>query len=90
MLPLRTVVVACNERGLRIGEHHHNARISDATVDRIRELHEDYGRTYRGIAQDLNIALTTVRKICAYQRRAQTPAKWKRIKVQIPIAQSGS
>lgn len=80
----RRIVVAVNEFGKRIGETHHNARISDATVDLIRERHEDLGHSYRRIAMELNIAFTTVRKICAYQRRAQTPVRWKRIYASFP------
>jgi DNA invertase Pin-like site-specific DNA recombinase len=76
------VVVAVNERGRRIGETHHNAVVSDVLVDQIRERHEDDGLGYRRIAQELHVALTTVRKICTYQRRAQTPERWKTIKVR--------
>lgn len=81
----RVLVVPLNEYGRRIGEKHHNARISDATVDLIRELHEDQGQSYRLISETLQIAFTTVRKICAYQRRAQTPVRWKRIRLVIPV-----
>lgn len=77
----RVVVVAYNELGHRVGETHHNARISDAIVDRIRELHEDEGYGYLAICKELNISLTAVRKICTYERRAQTPVRWKRLKL---------
>lgn len=85
MTTIRVVVVALNEQGKRIGESHHNARISDAMVDRIRELHEDEGFGYRRIARILDIPLTTVRKIYYYERRAQTPVRWKRIRAVIPV-----
>ena len=75
------VLVAVNEFGRRIGETHHNALISDATVDRIRERHEDHHRGYFEISHEFDIALTTVRKICTYERRAQTPERWKTIRV---------
>ena len=75
------VLVAVNEFGRRIGETHHNAIISDATVDMIRAAHEDSRRGYLEISQEFDIALTTVRKICTYERRAQTPERWKTIRV---------
>lgn len=71
------VLVAVNEFGRRIGETHHNAHISNDVVDRIRERHEDHGRGYLEISHEFDIALTTVRKICTYERRAQTPQRFK-------------
>jgi hypothetical protein len=75
-------VVAVNERGRRIGETHHNALISDALVDEMRGRHEDDGLGYRKISREFNVALTTVRKICTYERRAQTAERWKTIRVR--------
>ena len=77
-------MVAVNERGRRIGETHHNALISDAVVDLMRDRHEDDGVGYRKISREFNVALTTVRKICTYERRAQTAERWKTIKVRKP------
>lgn len=79
--PLR-FVVAVNERGRRIGESHHNAVIPDALVDQMRDRHEEDGLGYRKIAREFNVALTTVRKICTYERRAQTAERWKTIRVR--------
>lgn len=73
-----------NDRGRRIGETHHNALISDAQVDRMRDRHEDDGAGYRKIAREFGVALTTVRKICTYERRAQTPDRWKTIRFARP------
>lgn len=73
------MLVPVNEQGKRIGQHHHNARISDEMVDKIRELHEDEGLGYRRIAKLLGIKRQTVQKICNYERRAQTPTRWKKI-----------
>lgn len=75
------VIVAYNEQGLRIGQSHHNATISDELVDKIRELHEDYGWGYKAICSRLRLSLTAVRKICTYERRAQTPSRWKRVPI---------
>jgi ribosome-binding protein aMBF1 (putative translation factor) len=71
--------VAINEHGRRIGETHHNARIPDSIIDRIRERREDDGITYRALAQELNLSINTIGKILTYQRRAQTPVAWKRL-----------
>jgi len=76
------IVVAVNDRGRRIGETHHNSQISDEVVDQMRARHEDDGIGYRKIAREFNVALTTVRKICSYERRAQTAERWKTIKVR--------
>jgi hypothetical protein len=69
-----------NERGRRIGETHHNALIFDAQVDQIRDRHEDDGVGYRRLAREFNVAKSTVRNICTYQHRAQTPDRWKTIR----------
>jgi DNA invertase Pin-like site-specific DNA recombinase len=75
--------VAVNDRGRRIGETHHNSHISDAVVDQMRDRHEDGGLGYRKIAREFNVALTTVRKICTYERRAQTPERWKTLRIPV-------
>ena len=72
--------VAVNDRGLRIGETHPRSTISDATVDLIREYHEDKGRSYGWIAMRLKIPARTVGKICRYEIRAQWPDRWKRVR----------
>ena len=76
------VMVAVNEQGRRIGETHHNALLSDALVDQIRDRHEDDKIGYRKIAREFGVSRTTVIKICTYQRRAQTADRYKTIKVQ--------
>jgi len=76
------LLVAVNESGRRIGATHHNAVLSDALVDQMRNSHEDDGLGYKKISRELNLARTTVRKICTYERRAQTPARWKSIRVR--------
>lgn len=75
------LVVALNEEGRRIGESHHNSHISDDVVDQIRERHEDFGWSYERIARNFAIAKSTIQKICTYERRAQTPYRWKTIRV---------
>jgi len=73
------MIVAVNEQGYRIGISHHNARIPDEIIDQIRDLHEDLGIGYRKLAKQFNLTRSAVQKICNYERRAQTPDRWKKI-----------
>jgi AraC-like DNA-binding protein len=75
----RSVLVALNESRRRIGETHHNARIADIVVNRIRELHEEYLLSYGAIAAMLSLSRHYVAKVCRYERRAQVPKEWKRV-----------
>lgn len=75
----RKVMVAVNENGYRIGPSHHNARLSDETVDKIRDMHEIEKIGYRKIAKILDISRHVIAKICRYERRAQTPDRWKKV-----------
>lgn len=70
-------VVAVNERGMRIGESHQNAKLSDRDVDHIRELHEDHGFSYGYILDWWEISKSAISFICRYERRAQTPDRFK-------------
>lgn len=79
----RVVVIAVNEQGYRIGMSHHNARISDEIVDRIRDLHEEENIGYRRLAQMFGLTRSVIQKICTYERRAQTPDRWKTIRTKV-------
>lgn len=72
--------VAVNEQGLRIGEDHHNAVLTDAEVELVRQLHSE-GMSYRDIAEKFEIGKSTVADICKYRRRGQTASTWKRVRV---------
>lgn len=73
-------VVAVNDRGRLIGEHHQNAKLTDAQVDEMRDLREDQGVTYAELSKRFCVPKSTVADICKYRRRAQTPARWKTVK----------
>ena len=75
----RVQFVAVNEQGYRIGQSHHNARLPDEMIDRIRDMHEDQAIGYRKLAKIFNLSRSTIQKICTYSRRAQTPERWKKI-----------
>ncbi len=79
----RVRLVAINEAGYRIGESHHNARISDAMVNRMRDMHEHEGAGPKQIASDLRIAYEAVCAIIYYRRRTQVPRGWRRIEVEV-------
>ena len=71
-------VVAVNERGLLIGEDHPRARLTDGEVELIRLLHEE-GMSYTVLAEKFEVSKWAVGRICRYERRAQTPAAFKRV-----------
>ena len=79
MVKHKRKVIALNDQGYRIGSSHHNSTIPDELIDTIRDLHEDDALGYRKLAKMFNMSINTVRKICTYERRAQTPDRWKTI-----------
>lgn len=76
-------LVAVNERGLRIGEDHQNARYTDGEVAMVLEL-RDAGWGYKRIAKAVDMPRTTVRDICTGRRRCQTAAQWRGVRVPKP------
>ncbi|KAA3649383.1 MAG: hypothetical protein DWQ11_18745 [Proteobacteria bacterium] len=70
--------VAVNERGLRIGEDHQNARYTDGEVTLVLEL-RDEGKSYGEIARLAEMPKSTVRDICKGRRRCQCAARWKTV-----------
>lgn len=72
-------LVAFNEAGLRIGQCHHRAVLTDAEVELVREMHENDGMSYKTLANKFEVSKGTIAKICRYERRGQTPANWKKI-----------
>lgn len=73
--------VAVNDRGLRIGEDHHNARYTDGEVEMVLRLRDD-GFGYKRIAKALDMPKRTVRDICQGKRRCQCAANHKRVRVK--------
>lgn len=70
-------LIALNENGLRIGESHANARLSDWQVEMIRTLHAD-GLSYSQLAKRFDQSKGAIAKICRYERRNQIPVDWKK------------
>jgi hypothetical protein len=69
-------LIGVNEKGLRVGQYHQRAKLTDAAVEQIRRLHED-GLSYRVIAEKFEVAKSTVQDICSYRRRAAAPARFR-------------
>jgi hypothetical protein len=82
----RKVFVAVDENGLRIGETHPNAKLTDSEVEQIRDLHELAGWDYAELAVAYLAPYITIQKICTYQRRANTIARWKVLLLHTPIS----
>lgn len=74
--------IAVNERGYSVGEDHHNARLTNEQVDRIRELHEDFDLTYTQLAAMYGVSKSMIAGICQYRRRATTPFGFKTLIVE--------
>lgn len=70
--------VAINEAGLRIGEDHQNAKLTNAEVDQIRALNES-GIGYRRLAAMFEVSRSTIAMIVRCERRAQSPADYRTI-----------
>lgn len=64
------ILVAVNERGLRIGEDHPNAKYSDSEVEMVFRLRDD-GLGYKRIAATCEMPVRTVRDFIAGRRRCQ-------------------
>lgn len=82
----RKVFVAVDENGRRIGETHSNAKLTDLQVDQIRELRETEGKNYDELAVMFQAPKITIAKICTYERRANTIARWKVLLLHSPIS----
>lgn len=73
--------IAINERGLRIGEDHQNAKLTNEEVETIRELHHE-GLSYKTLAMKFDVSKSLIAAICRFERRAETAATWKTVHVQ--------
>lgn len=74
----RSVMV--NEAGLRIGEDHPNAKLTDSEVERIRSLHDE-GMSYKTLAEKFEVSKGSIAKICRYERRGQFVTDFKAVPV---------
>lgn len=75
------LTVGVNERGIRVGEDHQNAKLTDAEVDLLLELREEHGLSYNELAEKFGLSKSGVRKICKGQTRSQRPERYKTVHV---------
>lgn len=73
-----TRLLAVNELGIRVGEDHQRAKLTNAEVDRLLDLHEEHGIGYGILADTFAVSKSAVRDICRYLRRAQHPTEFRR------------
>jgi hypothetical protein len=72
------ITVAVNERGIRIGQDHQNARYSDREIQHVLEM-RDEGKSYGFIATVMEMPKSTVACICKATRRCQVAACFKTV-----------
>ena len=60
--------IAVNALGRRVGDSHHNARLTDNEVDALLELHGE-GWGYRKLAAKFEVSKSLVRNICKGRAR---------------------
>ena len=78
-MPTRTIAV--NAKGHRVGDSHHNAKLTDSEVDSLLELHEE-GWGYRKLAAMFEVSKSLVRNICKGRARCQVPTAWRKVYVK--------
>ena len=66
-----TRYVAVNENGRRIGQDHHNAKLTDHDVELLLQMHES-GTGYRRLAATFEVSRSMVRYIVKGRWRSQT------------------
>jgi predicted DNA-binding protein (UPF0251 family) len=71
-------VVAVNDRGLRVGEDHPQAKLTDHEIEIIRRLHLD-GWGYGAIAVKFEVSKSQVRNIVKGRKRGQTATGHRRV-----------
>jgi len=74
-------LVGINERGLRVGEDHHNAKLTNDEVERIRSLRAE-GIPYLRLAEIFEVSKSTIQMVCQYKRRAEIATDYKQVHVK--------
>lgn len=75
-------IVRVSAKGLRVGEDHPRARLTDQEVDRARYLHEEEGLGVVELSRIYEISKGSMHDLLSYRRRA-TPVAGTRV-VRIP------
>lgn len=80
-------LVAINDKGRRVGEEHHKAKLSNNDIELMRRMYEEYpvGHPkhlgFSKLAKIFECSRTHVVEICTYQQRAQTVAGFRPVVV---------
>lgn len=75
--------VAVSEAGRLIGEHHPQAKLADADIDRIHEMRAD-GMSLQSIGDFYGVKKAAIWKVLHGHRRCQLPARWVNVPVREP------
>ncbi len=78
----KKLLVAVNDRGMRIGENHQRAKLTNHEVDLIRDLYDE-GMRVSEIARKFEIPKSYAWDICHYNVRCQTAEKFKEVEVDV-------
>jgi DNA invertase Pin-like site-specific DNA recombinase len=70
-------MIGLNANGLRVGEDHHGAKLTNRDVELIRQLRGE-GMSYSKLAAKFELSRSTVWGICNYLKRSQVAVSWKR------------
>lgn len=77
---MTAIRIAVNERGIRIGEDHQNARYTNREIQHVLDM-RDEGKSYGFIATVMDMPKSTVASICQGGRRCQFAVSYKTIKM---------
>lgn len=70
-------LVGVNEKGLRVGQYHQRAKLSDASVEQMRRLREQ-GMPRRDLAAKFEVSISLVDKIVNFRHcRVQVPVEFR-------------
>lgn len=72
--------VGVNERGLRVGQDHQNAKLTDAEIELLLRLRAE-GWGYKRLATKFEISKAQVRRIVSGVARHQIPSAFRRVPV---------
>ena len=70
-------IVAVNDLGLRIGEDHPRAKLTDADIKQLLQLRGETGWGYKRLASVFEISASQVRRILKGMQRAQLAMEYR-------------
>lgn len=73
------LVVGVNERGIRVGQWHQRAELTDAEIDRMRAEREA-GRSWKKLAAMFDCSVRHCRDVCAGKKR-QLATRFKEVRL---------